>query len=108
MAEKVKLIYRGKAYEFPVVRGTEGEEAVDEILNRTPSPPSKYQASLAPQIDQVVLKALSKAPEARHGSALEFSADLKQAILEQDGCASRSAAVPSSTIDTEIDTGEGE
>lgn len=29
MAELVKMIYRGKAYEFPVVRGTEGEEAVD-------------------------------------------------------------------------------
>lgn len=29
MADLVKMIYRGKAYEFPVVRGTEGEEAVD-------------------------------------------------------------------------------
>jgi citrate synthase len=29
MAELVKIIYRGKAYEFPVVRGSEGEEAVD-------------------------------------------------------------------------------
>lgn len=29
MAELVKMIYRGKAYEFPVVRGTEGEEAID-------------------------------------------------------------------------------
>ncbi|MBW1826669.1 MAG: citrate (Si)-synthase, partial [Deltaproteobacteria bacterium] len=29
MTEKVKIVFEGKTYEFPVVVGTEGEKAID-------------------------------------------------------------------------------
>jgi len=37
MTETVKVIYKGKTYEFPVIEGTEGERAIDimELRQKT-------------------------------------------------------------------------
>jgi serine/threonine-protein kinase len=49
-------------------------------VNEIPPPPSAYYPGLPPQLDQLVLRALEKRPEARYQSAAEF----KQTILALD------------------------
>ena len=47
--------------------------------SQAPTPPSKLQRIPA-RLEQVILKALSKKPEGRHGSALELLSELQAAI----------------------------
>ncbi len=54
-------------------------------LNAVPSPPSKLNSTRvsSAEIDYVILKALSKAPEQRFSSVLEFAKALEDAIMGQ-------------------------
>jgi len=45
-------------------------------VNDPPRPPSEHRPDIPPELDQVVLRALSKDIHERYGSAEEFSADL--------------------------------
>jgi serine/threonine-protein kinase len=45
-------------------------------VNETPRPPSEHRPDIPPELDQVVLRALSKDIHERYASAEEFSADL--------------------------------
>ncbi|HKQ74206.1 MAG TPA: bifunctional serine/threonine-protein kinase/formylglycine-generating enzyme family protein [Blastocatellia bacterium] len=49
-------------------------------VHENPPPPSAYYPGLSPQLDQLVLRALEKRPEARYQSAAEF----KEAIVTLD------------------------
>ncbi|HEX5467494.1 MAG TPA: Stk1 family PASTA domain-containing Ser/Thr kinase [Gaiellaceae bacterium] len=56
-----------------------GDSAIEiamKHLNDAPKPPSKLRPEIPDELDQVVLRALSKAPEDRYQSAEEFSEDL--------------------------------
>jgi serine/threonine protein kinase len=45
---------------------------IQKILNDTPEPPSKVNPSLPQQVDYAILKALSKDPEERYDTVMEF------------------------------------
>jgi eukaryotic-like serine/threonine-protein kinase len=56
-----------------------GDSAIEiamKHLNELPKPPSKIRPEIPEELDQVVLRALSKAPEARYQTAEEFAEDL--------------------------------
>lgn len=57
----------------------EGDSPVDlayRQVHEAPRPPSTHRRDIGPRLDAVVLRALSKVPEARYQSALEFRVDL--------------------------------
>jgi serine/threonine-protein kinase len=56
-----------------------GDSAIEiamKHLNELPKPPSKIRPEIPPELDQVVLRALAKAPEDRYQTAEEFAEDL--------------------------------
>jgi beta-lactam-binding protein with PASTA domain/tRNA A-37 threonylcarbamoyl transferase component Bud32 len=56
-----------------------GDSAIEiamKHLNEAPKPPSKIRPEVPEELDHVVLRALSKAPEDRYQSAEEFAEDL--------------------------------
>jgi len=56
-----------------------GDSAIEiamKHLNELPKPPSKIRPEIPEELDQVVLRALSKAPEDRYQTAEEFAEDL--------------------------------
>jgi eukaryotic-like serine/threonine-protein kinase len=56
-----------------------GDSAIEiamKHLNEVPRPPSKIRSEIPPDLDQVVLRALAKAPEDRYQTAEEFAEDL--------------------------------
>jgi beta-lactam-binding protein with PASTA domain/tRNA A-37 threonylcarbamoyl transferase component Bud32 len=56
-----------------------GDSAIEiamKHLNELPKPPSKIRPEIPEELDQVVLRALAKAPEERYQTAEEFAEDL--------------------------------
>jgi eukaryotic-like serine/threonine-protein kinase len=51
------------------------------ILNTEPTRPSALRADLPPLLDEIVLKAIAKEPQARYRSWLDFGKDLSKAFL---------------------------
>jgi len=51
-----------------------------EILNVQPPPPSTFRPELPPLLDEIVLKALEKKPEARYATWIDFGKDLSRAF----------------------------
>lgn len=70
-------------------------------LNAVPVPPSKLNPTRvsSTEIDNVILKALSKAPEQRFSSVLEFAKVLEEAIMRQQSKISNPSAI-APTIDS--------
>jgi eukaryotic-like serine/threonine-protein kinase len=50
---------------------------IDAILNQPPEPPSKLNPAVTPELDGIILKALSKDPAARYQSARGLTRDLE-------------------------------
>jgi eukaryotic-like serine/threonine-protein kinase len=63
----------------------------DEILNRVPLPAMRFNASVPPELERIINKALEKDRDLRYGSAAEMRADLKRLKRESDSA--RVAAV---------------
>ena len=57
---------------------TNGPLLIDAILNRDPQPPSKWNATISPGLENIILKALQKDPAKRYATAPELAADLER------------------------------
>lgn len=63
----------------PAFSGGSSVEICAEIIRENPPPPSQLNPDVPPELDRIVLKALSKKPDARYQSADEFVGDLDTA-----------------------------
>src|SRR5919206_429431 len=84
-----------------------GDSAIEiamKHLNELPRPPSKIRPEIPPELDQVVLRALAKAPEDRYQTAEEFAEDLHRVEAglpiapETSEAATALLAVPPGTV----------
>ena len=60
----------------PVFEGDTPVSVAYQHVRKKPSPPSKVNPGLSPELDAVVLKALAKKPDERYQSAADMRADL--------------------------------
>jgi tetratricopeptide (TPR) repeat protein/predicted Ser/Thr protein kinase len=56
-----------------------------QVIHVDPPPPSSVNPAVAPELDRIAMKALSKDPASRYQTAMEFAADLRQARNSLDG-----------------------
>ncbi|MCC6211945.1 MAG: protein kinase [Burkholderiales bacterium] len=64
-------------------------ELMDEILSKEPPRPSAVQPGVAPELDDIVLRALGKSREERFESWDEFASRLEPLLSEEDATISR-------------------
>ncbi len=57
---------------------TQAPRLIDAILHQAPRAPSRLNARLVPQLENIILKALEKDPERRYQSARELRVDLER------------------------------
>ncbi len=67
----------------PAHAGRTRRELCERVVGREPAPPRRLNASIARDVETVVLKAIEKDPSARYASAREFAADLRRFLAEQ-------------------------
>ncbi|MBV9341335.1 MAG: protein kinase [Acidobacteria bacterium] len=51
---------------------------INAVLNETPTPPSRLNQEIGPELEAIILKALEKDPERRYSSARQLAADLER------------------------------
>jgi serine/threonine protein kinase/tetratricopeptide (TPR) repeat protein len=61
--------------------GATAAAVFNEILNRSPEPPSRLNADISASLDGIVVKCLAKNPEHRYQNAAEVRADLRKLRL---------------------------
>jgi non-specific serine/threonine protein kinase len=61
--------------------GATAAAVFNEILNRSPEPPSRLNASLSASLDAIVVKCFQKSPEHRYQTAAEVRTDLRKLRL---------------------------
>lgn len=60
-------------------------ELLQRVIRDVPVPPSQLRSELPRELDQVILKALSKSPADRYPNVGEFSEALEHAVADQGG-----------------------
>ena len=68
---------------YPPFRGDSPVAIAYQHVREDPQPPSRLDPDIPPDVDAVVMKALSKNPANRYQSAAEFRADLLRAAVGQ-------------------------
>jgi serine/threonine-protein kinase len=66
----------------------------DEILNRTPTPPTSIRPDLPAEIDRVVARALEKDPDLRYQSAADLAAELRRVKRDLESARQQSQGLP--------------
>ncbi len=64
-------------------------DLLQRIAERDPVPPSRLRPGVSPDVDAILLKALSKSPQARYGTAAELAADLRRFLADESVLARR-------------------
>ena len=86
--------------------GSSPTEIIDHILHADPPPASRYSTSIPSALDDVLRRALEKAPEFRYPSAKEMHAALRNVATMLDATAprrtSRIAASPQRRIESSV------
>ncbi|MGQ0636206.1 MAG: serine/threonine protein kinase [Planctomycetaceae bacterium] len=67
----------------PVFDGETRQELMYQILHQEPRPPRQLNRAIPPELETIVLKALSKAPAERYASAAELAADVQRYLDDQ-------------------------
>src|SRR5436309_6953994 len=72
-------------------RGDTSGLIFESILNRTPSPATRFNPDLPPKVEEIVNKALEKDPNLRYQSASDMRTDLKRMLRDmQSGVVAQS------------------
>jgi serine/threonine protein kinase len=77
----------------PIFDGTDRQTLLRQILNEEPRPPRSVDPSIPPELETIVLKAVSKVPAERYASARDFADDL-QRFLNYEPIRARRATLP--------------
>src|SRR5256714_173309 len=64
--------------------GTTSGVIFEAILNRTPTPPTRLNSAISPQLEQIINKALEKNRSFRYRTASDMSADLQRLKRDTD------------------------
>ena len=67
----------------PIFDGTDRQRLLHQILDEEPLPPRSADAAIPPELETIVLKAVSKSPADRYASAQEFADDLHRFLENQ-------------------------
>ena len=78
------LIFHEMLTGEPLIAGGNVYTQIHRILNDTPAPPSAKNARVAPEVDAIVLKALSKDPQDRYADAADMKRDLDRLRVQAD------------------------
>jgi serine/threonine protein kinase/Tfp pilus assembly protein PilF len=81
----------------PAFSGANALDVCAQVLYVNPAPPSKFNPRVAPELDYITLKALSKRAEARYQTAEEMRADLARVRASMQA---GSEIVPTQIIET--------
>jgi serine/threonine protein kinase len=67
----------------PIFDGLDRQTLLQHILNEEPSPPRSLNRSIPPELETIVLKAISKAPAERYATAHDLAEDLQRFLRDE-------------------------
>jgi hypothetical protein len=76
----------------PIFDGADRQTLLRQILEDEPAPPRSVDRSVPPELETIVLKAVSKSPAERYATAREFADDLQRFLRDEPIRARRETA----------------
>jgi serine/threonine protein kinase len=67
----------------PIFDGEDRQTLSHQILNQEPRPPRSLDRSIPPELETIVLKAVSKSPAERYATARDFAEDLQRFLRNE-------------------------